>query len=61
MKCLSCDVPLNDRESTRKYKNTGEFLDLCDNCFFDVADQIETVDNPLLSNSLDNHDYVDED
>lgn len=61
MKCLSCDVPLNDRESTRKYKNTGEFLDLCDNCFSDVADQIETVDNPLLSNSLDNHDYEDQD
>lgn len=54
-------MPLNDREATRKYKTTGEFLDLCDFCFSDVADQIETVDNPLLSNSLDNHDYVDED
>ena len=54
-------MPLNDREATRKYKSTGEFLDLCDNCFSDIVDEIETVDNPLLSNTLDNHDYSDSD
>lgn len=32
MRCLSCNCNLNDRESTRKSLNTGEYLDLCDSC-----------------------------
>lgn len=37
-RCLACDKNLSDRESTRKGVNTGEYLDLCDNCFSTVAD-----------------------
>lgn len=33
MKCLSCDVPLSDYESTRKYED-GTFVDLCNHCWF---------------------------
>ncbi len=32
MRCRACNELLNDRESTRKSSNTGEFLDLCDIC-----------------------------
>jgi hypothetical protein len=53
-------VILNDREATRKYKKSKQFLDLCDVCFADVADQIETLENPLVSNSLDTHDYEED-
>lgn len=60
MKCLSCDAILNDREATRKYKKSKQFLDLCDMCFADVADQIETLENPLISNSLDTHEYEED-
>lgn len=32
-RCLSCNVILNDFESTRKYANTGEYVDMCKRCF----------------------------
>lgn len=32
MRCLSCNTVLNKYEATRKYTNTGEFLDLCSSC-----------------------------
>lgn len=34
MKCLSCDVPLSDFEATRRYESSGEFVDLCNSCFY---------------------------
>lgn len=33
MRCKACNVSLNDFEATRKSKNTGEYLDLCNTCF----------------------------
>ena len=33
MRCLSCNTILNDFESTRRYANTGEFVDMCKRCF----------------------------
>lgn len=33
MKCIACDVLLNDFESTRKYEDTNEYVDLCGKCF----------------------------
>jgi len=33
MRCLSCNQILSDYESTRKYKNTKTFIDLCSSCF----------------------------
>jgi len=32
MKCLACDIILTDFEATRKYKSTGEYVELCDSC-----------------------------
>jgi hypothetical protein len=33
MRCLSCNKILSDYESTRKYKETKTFIDLCNTCF----------------------------
>jgi hypothetical protein len=33
MKCKSCDEVLTDWEATRKVENTGEYLELCNQCF----------------------------
>lgn len=33
MRCLSCNEVLSDFESTRKYKNTQQYIDLCTLCF----------------------------
>jgi hypothetical protein len=34
---------LNDSESTRRIASTGEFLDLCNKCYSDVAQEIPTI------------------
>lgn len=57
MRCLSCNAVLNDKEATRKYKESKEYLDLCDFCFDPIKTDVEVIDNPLNSNSLDVHEY----
>jgi hypothetical protein len=32
MRCISCNDLLSDYETTRKYRSTGVFLDLCSGC-----------------------------
>ena len=44
MRCLSCNCVLTDKEATRKYATSGTFIDLCDNCFSDVAEDIPSID-----------------
>jgi len=41
MRCLACDVLLNDYEATRRYApdvgiDRGEFIDLCSACYASV-------------------------
>lgn len=48
MRCLSCNVILTDRESSRKGTFSGEYLDLCDRCIRTIPD-LEYVENPSLS------------
>ena len=40
MKCKSCDVILSDRESKRKYLELDEHIDLCDNCFSYIREDL---------------------
>lgn len=42
MRCTCCDRLLNDYESTRKSKTTGEYLDMCNKCFGLVEQDIAT-------------------
>ncbi len=49
MHCQACDCVLNDYESTRKSLITGEYYDLCDDCFAatDIEDHT-VIDRPDL-------------
>lgn len=49
MRCVCCDRNLNDYESTRKSRTTGEYLDMCNKCFGLVEDNIETIDRTDFS------------
>jgi cytochrome c1 len=49
MRCTCCDRLLNDFESTRKNKSTGEYLDMCNKCHSIIQDDIQTVDRTDLS------------
>lgn len=51
MKCLSCDVILSAKESTRKYASTGEFVDLCDGCFDHIREDVAAVETNVPTES----------
>jgi hypothetical protein len=60
MRCVACDKNLNDFESTRKHAVTGEFVDLCNRCFKDVASDIPVVTREDLeaTEQIDMEDFV---
>lgn len=44
MRCLACDCVLSDREATRRFEESGEFVDLCDDCFETIAEDVEVYE-----------------
>jgi len=57
VRCLACNKALNDFEATRKSATSGEFVDLCNHCFHNVEQDLETV---VREDLLDEESY-DED
>lgn len=55
MRCVCCNAPLNDFESTRKYAVTGDYLDTCNKCIRGLG--IETVDRDDLNPTEEVDDY----
>ena len=62
MRCLSCNNVLSDYESTRKYKSTKTFIDLCTSCFIqsdlklsEVTDRLDLKHNS--DEDIDNESY----
>jgi hypothetical protein len=47
-RCVACNKNLNDFESTRKNADTGEYLDLCNSCFQDVATDMYVIERSDL-------------
>lgn len=56
MKCQACDKILSTQESTRRFKESNTFVDMCNKCLATIDDTIETVD----SKNLNEHDYDDD-
>lgn len=48
MRCIACDKDLNDFESTRKSKETGEFLDLCNHCYSSIRGRFRVIEREDL-------------
>ncbi len=44
MRCASCDNLLTDRETVRRIASTLEFLDLCDECYAPIKQDVPTID-----------------
>lgn len=59
MKCLSCDCVLSDYEATRKYSNSNKYLDLCNDCFAPIAEDVPTVNRSDLQSDKDDVEYHD--
>ena len=52
MRCLSCNCNLSDFESTRKSANTGEYLDLCEDCLSEIKYELEVIEREDLRNDV---------
>jgi len=59
MRCLACNKALNDFESTRKSALTGEYVDLCNQCFHNVEQDIESLEREDLRNEEDVEDTIE--
>jgi len=44
MKCYCCDVILTPQESTRKFKESGEYVDMCNKCLITIDEDVEYED-----------------
>lgn len=60
MRCLACNKALNEFEATRKSKETGEFVDLCNDCYTYVREDMQVVENFDLMDLQDSVDIEDE-
>lgn len=61
MRCLSCNVALNEFESTRKYADSGEFVDLCNYCFKEIGGTVAVRERMDLFEPADEIADMDED
>lgn len=59
MRCKACNKALNEFECTRKSKETGEFVDLCNDCYTYVKDDLQVVENYDFLNLQDAIDIED--
>jgi len=53
MRCKACNKQLNDFESTRKGFESGEFIDLCNECFGTVAADFNVTEREDLKHLSD--------
>ena len=51
MRCQACDKNLNDWESVKKNKETGEYEDLCSKCLNEVIQDVQqsSYDHDILN------------
>lgn len=60
MRCKACNKVLNNFELTRKSKETDEFVDLCNECYIYVSDDVQVIENYELMDLQDSVDIEDE-
>jgi len=55
MRCVACNKILSDYEATRKHAITGEYLDLCNECFSSISEvaMLPTHDRKDLLTEID--------
>jgi len=61
MRCYCCNKALSDFESTRRSALTGEFLDMCNDCFYTIKDDVDVVERNDLRHESDNEGETDDD
>jgi hypothetical protein len=53
MRCLACNALLSDFEATRKSAVTNEYLDLCNQCYYAISEDITALERTDLEHEED--------
>ncbi len=59
MRCSCCNKILSDYESTRKFKKSGDYVDMCNECFRHIEEDVQVVERDDLD--LDEYGVPDSD
>ena len=43
-RCYACDKPLSNKESVRRFKDSLDFVDLCNECLGTISDSVPYVE-----------------
>lgn len=54
MRCTACNVALSTSESVRRFKESNEFVDLCNKCLATISDDVEVVEGVASQEEEDN-------
>ena len=60
-RCRSCDEVLTDFEACRKSVDTDEYIDLCNQCFNSINDDVVSVERRDLMHDYDDKPGLDHD
>lgn len=60
MRCKACNKVLSNFELTRKGKESDEFVDLCNECYTYVSDDVQVIENYNYMDLQDSIDIEDE-
>lgn len=55
MRCTACNVILTPAECVRRFKGSGEFVDMCNKCLSTISDDVDVVDGNI--DDEPNEDY----
>lgn len=58
MRCYCCNNPLSAAESTRRFKGSGIFTDMCDGCLSTI---LTDHDLETIEGNVEDDDLFDED
>ena len=59
MRCYCCNKLLNTQESTRRFKESGAFVDMCNECLGTIKDEVEVTEGNTQKDN-DDGDLYDE-
>lgn len=53
MRCYCCNKILSSQEATRRFKESGEFSDMCNECLNHISDDVEVTEGFTGEDDLD--------
>lgn len=61
MRCLVCNAVLSPYESTRRFSDSEEYVDLCNECINGMDEEVGTFGRADLYDGSDEQQYGDDD